>query len=169
MAPPPSTIKESGISSASSKVSLVHTPASCSPGTSGQATTDPVAISVLPARMVRVSPLSRRVTVSSSGPANRAVPLTSVNLPSSNCPVRYWAKSPIRARFRFLTSAVSTPCHAAFTPNVAACRTFRAALAVSINDLLGMQPRRMQSPPNSLAPSMTTVLNPSPAAVRAAA
>ncbi len=42
-------------------------------------------------------------------------------------------------------------------------------LADSMTDLLGMQPRRMHSPPTSSPPSMTSVVKPSAAAVRAAA
>ena len=161
-------ITEAGTSALSSASSVLQQPISFSATSGASLTTDPVASRKVFAVIRRVPP-SRSVASIVFASRNRAQPRTSSNFPPCNCSCRYAANSPMSRRLRSRISGPRTSSPLARSPNSSARRSVENRDADSSSVLLGMQPRRMHSPPSSSAPSTTPVFNPSAAAVRAAA
>src|SRR5450432_536466 len=74
----------------------------------------------------------------------------------------------INSCFRSTMAAESKAMWPALNPNSFARRSVKKRLADSMKALLGMHPRKIQSPPTSSPPSRQTVFNPDLAAAEAA-
>ena len=153
--------------SQSKAVSLSRNPASSRPGKSMKLRTEPVEIkNVFPS--ISSSPPLINFTFRWCESVNSAQPRRNLNLPSVSCSTRCFKNWETNSRFRSMIAAESKARCPALNPNSFARRNVKNRFADSIKVLLGMQPRRIQSPPTSFPPSMQTVFNPDRAAAAAA-